>query len=104
MKVQIATLVLATAAALPAWAGNDPITELSGITGLSERKVQMVLGNRTAYAEYRYTYDRSVKAFTRAVGEENFHRLLNGEEVALRDAQGREVVIQIHRDVPSAAL
>ncbi|MCF7222571.1 hypothetical protein [Marilutibacter chinensis] len=103
MKVQIATLVLAAAAALPAWAGNDPITELSGITGLSERKVQMVLGNRTAYAEYRYTYDRSVRQFTRAVGEENFRRLLNGEEVSLRDAQGREVAIRLrHDDLPSA--
>lgn len=103
MKVQIATLVLAAAAALPAWAGNDPITELSGITGLSERKVQMVLGNRTAYAEYRYTYDRSVRQFTRAVGEENFRRLLNGEEVSLRDAQGREVAVRLRRDdLPSA--
>lgn len=103
MKVQIATLVLAAAAALPAWAGNDPITELSGITGLSERKVQMVLGNRTAYAEYRYTYDRSVRQFTRAVGEENYRRLLNGEEVALRDAQGREVAIRLrHDDLPAA--
>ena len=104
MNVQIATLVLAAAAALPAHAGDDPIAKLSDITGLSERKVQMVLGNRTAYAEYRYSYDRSVRTFTRAIGQENLQRLLDGEEVALRDARGREVVLQLQRDDLRTAL
>jgi hypothetical protein len=97
MKLQIATLALATAAAFPAWAGNDPINELSAITGLSERKVQMVLGNRTAFAEYRYTYDRSLEKFTEAVGRENMKRLMDGESVVLRDSAGREVVVQLPR-------
>ena len=97
MKLQIATLTLAAVAAFPAWAGNDPVTELSDITGLSERKVQMILGNRTAFAEYRYTYDRSLEKFTEAVGRENMKRLMDGESVVLRDRAGREVVVQLTR-------
>lgn len=104
MKMQIATFVLATVVATPAWAGNDPIAELSDISGLSERRVQMVLGNRSSFAEYRYTYDRSVEKFTRAIGKDNYQRLLDGKAIALRDANGREVVIQLRRDDLPATL
>ncbi len=95
MNAKITLFVLASFAAFPAVAGNDPVGDLSNITGLSERKVQMVLGNRTAFAEYRYTYDRALARFTRVVGKEGHERLLRGESVALRDSEGREVVVQL---------
>jgi hypothetical protein len=96
MKAKIAFIALAMAAAMPAWAA-DPIGDLSKISGLSERKVQMLLGNRTAFAEYPYTYDRSLRKFVGAVGRDNYDRLMNGESVALRDEAGNEYIVQIDR-------
>lgn len=97
MKAKIAFIALAMAAAMPAWAGEDPVGDLSKITGLSERKVQMLLGNRTAFAEYPYTYDRSLRKFVGAVGKDNYDRLMNGESVVLRDTVGNEYIVQIDR-------
>lgn len=99
MKAKIACIALAMAVVAPTWAAEqDPVSDLSQITGLSERKVQMVLGTRTSFAEYPYTYQRSLEKFVRAVGKENYENLMQGESIALRDRDGREVVIQIHRD------
>ena len=71
MKAKIAFIALALAASMPAWAeqSKDPIGDLAQATGLSERKVQMIVGNRTAFAEYPYTYDRALKKFVGAIGE-----------------------------------
>lgn len=102
MKGKLAFMVLALAATLPAWAAEDPIGDLSQITGLSERKVQMVLGTRTAFAEYVYTYDRSLRKFVGAVGKDNYERLMNGEAVALQDKQGRTYLVQITRETKDA--
>lgn len=99
MKAKIAFIALAMATTAPAWAAEDPIGDLSKITGLTERKVQMVLGARTAFAEYPYTYDRSLHKFVAAVGKDNYYRLMNGESVALRDKQGHQYIVQIPRDV-----
>ena len=71
MKAKIAFIALAMAATMPAWAA-DPVGDLSKVTGLSERKVQMLLGNRTAFAEYPYTYDRSLRKFVGTVGKDNY--------------------------------
>lgn len=101
MKAKIAFIALAMAAAMPAWAGDDPIGDLSKITGLSERKVQMILGARTAFAEYPYTYDRALRKFVSGVGKDNYHRLMNGESVALRDKAGNEYIVQVSRKQPS---
>ena len=100
MKAKIACIALAMAVVAPAWAAQseDPVSDLSQITGLSERKVQMVLGTRTSYAEYTYTYQRSLEKFVDAIGQSNYDQLMQGESIALRDRDGREVVIQIHRD------
>ncbi|MBB1088234.1 hypothetical protein H4F99_06980 [Lysobacter sp. SG-8] len=95
MHAKFATLVLATMAAFPAAANDDPVGTLSDVTGLSERKVQMVLGNRTAFAEHRYSYQRSLDQFTRAIGAEKHQRLMDGEPVVLVDRQGQEVVVQL---------
>lgn len=95
MKAKIAFIALAMAVAAPAWAYDDPIGDLSKITGLTERKVSMIVGNRTAFAEYPYTYDRALRKFVTAVGKENYQRLMNGEAVALEDTQGNEYIVQI---------
>ncbi len=97
MKAKIALIALAMAVAAPAWAGEDPVGDLSTITGLSERKVTMILGNRTAFAEYPYTYDRALRKFVSTVGKENYNRLMDGESVVLRDTQGNEYTVQIDR-------
>lgn len=82
MNARIALLALAMTATAPAFAGS-PISELADYTGLSERKVRMVLGNRTAFAEYRYTYDRSLAQFKRALGNDRYERLISGQPVEL---------------------
>ena len=94
MKAKIAFIALAMAVTAPAWAA-DPVGDLSKITGLSERKVQMIVGNRTAFAEYPYTYDRALEKFVAAIGEDNYDRLMDGEAVALHDAKGNEYIVQI---------
>ncbi|MGO4223012.1 hypothetical protein AB4Y64_14310 [Lysobacter sp. TAF61] len=100
MKAKIAFIALALAASMPAWAeqSKDPIGDLSQITGLSERKVQMVLGNRTAFAEYPYTYDRALDKFVDAVGEVKYQQLMNGESVAITDKQGHQYLVQVKRE------
>ena len=96
MKAKIAALVDALAAVAPsAWAQEDPIGDLAQITGLSERKVQMILGNRTSFAEYPYTYQRSLEKFVDAVGEVRYQMLISGQPVELQDDQGRKIVFQI---------
>ncbi|KQY55096.1 hypothetical protein ASD14_02765 [Lysobacter sp. Root494] len=61
----------------PAFAGDNPCNQLARETGLSERKINMVLGNRTSFAEYPYTYERSVATLRRAIGESRYDQLMN---------------------------
>jgi hypothetical protein len=90
MKAKLAVLVLALAAMSPVHAANYvDLEQLASETGLTVRKVQMILGTRTAFAEYPYTYQRSVAKFRRALGDENYHRLLSGQPVKL--SNGYEV-------------
>jgi hypothetical protein len=62
---------------------GDSIKQLAEHTGMSERKVQMVIGPRTAFPEYRASYQRAATQFRAAVGEDNFRRALNGESFVL---------------------
>jgi hypothetical protein len=96
MKAKIAALVVALATIAPsAFAQENPVGDLAQITGLSERKVQMILGNRTSFAEYPYTYQRSLEKFVDAVGEVRYEHLISGDPVELQDSQGRRIVFQI---------
>ena len=96
MKAKIAALAVALAAIAPsAWAQEDPVGDLAQITGLSERKVQMIIGNRSSFAEYPYTYQRSLEKFVDAVGEVRYQMLISGQPVELQDEQGRKIVFQI---------
>ena len=98
MKAKIAALVVALATVAPsAWSAEaeDPVGDLAQITGLSERKVQMIVGNRSSFAEYPYTYQRSLEKFVDAVGEVRYQMLISGHPVELQDEQGRTITFQI---------
>ena len=96
MKAKIACIALAMAVVAPTWAAEqDPVSDLSQITGLSERKVQMIVGNRSSFAEYPYTYQRSLEKFVDAVGEVRYQMLISGQPIELQDEQGQKVVFQI---------
>ncbi|NUO75275.1 MAG: hypothetical protein HOQ32_04600 [Lysobacter sp.] len=77
-------VVVAMAAAAPVYA-NEVVSTLSQETGLSERKVQMIVGNRTAFAEYTRSYDRSLEKFKRALGDERYERLMAGKTIQVGD-------------------
>jgi len=79
MNIKLAFLAAALiAASAPAFAGgDDPCKILAQETGLTERKVNMVLGNRTSFAEYPYTYQRSVEKLRKAIGEGRYDQLMN---------------------------
>ena len=76
-------LLAATLAAIsaPAFAGDDPCSQLARETGLSERKVNMILGNRTSFAEYPYTYERSVATLRKAIGAARYDQLKNNSNL-----------------------
>lgn len=99
MKTRIAVMVLALAAMLPAYAGGKDIQNLAAYTGMSVRKVKMILGARTAYAEYRYTYDRYQSRFVKAIGKANYERLMAGKPIRL----GNGVVVQLRAEDRVAA-
>ena len=71
-RIAIAATSLCTAALLataPALASEAQIEYVARESGLSERKVRMVLGNRTPYAEYRANYERSAARIKAAIGQ-----------------------------------
>jgi hypothetical protein len=86
-------LIAALLVAAPA-AGANSISDLSRATGLSERNVRMLVGARTPYAEYRCCYNAKLRQFKQALGEDNYHKLMNGETIVLeakRPAEQREL-------------
>lgn len=94
MKARLASIAVAMmVVTAPAWAAENPVRELARETGLSERKVQMILGTRTAFAEYTYTYDRALEKFKAGIGEERYQRLISGERVTL--PSGVEVQVRV---------
>lgn len=92
MKIKFAVLAFALVATLPAYAGDKDIQDLASYTGMSERKVKMILGTRTAYAEYPYTYERYKARFVKTLGKDNYQRLIAGEPVRLDNG----VVVRIN--------
>lgn len=95
MNTRLALLVAALAVmSAPAFAGDDPFRQLAEESGLSERRVHMILGTRTAYAEYPYTYERSVAKLRKAIGEHRYDRLVNDRNfiAASADSKARALV------------
>ena len=94
-RIAIAATSLCTAALLataPALASEAQIEYVARESGLSERKVRMVLGNRTPYAEYRANYERSAARIKDAIGQAQFERLVAG------------LSLQVPQDQPAVAL
>ena len=77
------TLTIAALLLLPALASADPIEDLARHTGMSERNVLMILGPHTPYANYRCCYQAKLRQFKKAVGEDNYDKLMNGENIVL---------------------
>jgi len=94
MKAKIAALIFAIATTSPAYAGQkNEVEKLASYTGLTVRKVQMILGTRTSFAEYPYTYQRSLEKFQKALGKENYDRLMSGRSIRLDN--GVEVQMRV---------
>jgi hypothetical protein len=84
MNIRLALLAVALAVvSAPAFAADNPVEVLSKQTGVSERHVRMLIGNRTPYPEYPYTYERELKKFKAGLGESNYRRLMSGETILL---------------------
>ena len=62
---------------------TNPIKELANYTGLNERRVRMILGCHTCFAEYRYAHHRSLKPFKHALGDERYEQLTAGKPIEL---------------------
>ena len=94
MKAKIAGMVIALAAMAPVQAAeNDDVERLAEYSGRTVRKVQMILGARTSFAEYPRTYQRSLEKFRKALGTENYDQLMAGRPIKLDN--GIEVQVQV---------
>jgi hypothetical protein len=82
-KLETCLLALALTPGLALAGSSLQIRDLAAATGLSERQVQMVVGARTAFAEYRTSYDRIERHFVKALGEERYRDLMAGREIVL---------------------
>jgi hypothetical protein len=88
MKIRLALLAASLVAiSAPAFAGDNPVEVLSQQTGVTERHVRMLIGNRTPYPEYRFAYDRELKKFKAGIGEANYQRLMSGQNIVLPSGQ-----------------
>jgi hypothetical protein len=67
--------------------GAHPVALLSGASGLSERQVQMVLGDRTSYAGYQASYDAADATFKKALGPEIYQHAKVEHELTVEDVQ-----------------
>lgn len=98
METATALIVLAMSAATPAYAA-DTVAALFEETGLTERQVQMIVGNRTPFIEHRYNYGRSLAQFKRALGKERAEQLIAGETVVLeRRREARIATLETRRN------
>lgn len=91
-KIAIAAIALMAVTAPTAAADEDPVKTLAEASGLSERQVRMITGDRSAFGEYRISYDRAQRKLKAAIGKANYQRLMSGQPVQLPN--GKEV--QIH--------
>lgn len=68
-------------------ASAQTIDLLAQASGLTTRQVRMVIGNPTAFMEYRASYDRVDRQFRLAIGEAAYQHLRNDGQLTARDAQ-----------------
>ena len=77
-----AALALPAASTAMAQEGINTIDLLAQASGLTSRQVQMVLGNRSAYAEYPISYDFVDRKFRDAVGPDIYRNLKERGELS----------------------
>lgn len=70
--------------AAPAVAGDDAIRALATHSGLTERKVAIVLGEPMSQLEQRYVYQDAKYRLERAIGRDTVDRLQDGQTVMIR--------------------
>lgn len=100
MKTNLLALTLLAAIAAPAAAQEATINlapipidaptlqyvtvrQLADETGLSPKRVRMVVGVHSSHAEYRINFDRVQKQFRNALGEERYNDLMAGRKIEL---------------------
>ena len=82
MNIRLACLAVALmAVSAPSMAGENT-KRLAQETGLTERQVQMVLGNRTPFAEYRTSYQHSVEKMVAVIGPARYNEMINNQRFA----------------------
>lgn len=74
-------------------AAVTPINLLAQASGLTQRQVQMVLGDRTAFAGYLANYERVDRKFQRAIGPEMYQRLKSDGELSPQDMQNLSAMV-----------
>lgn len=86
MNPRHALAIVLTCLAAPAVAGNgdDAIQTLAQHSGLTERKVAIVLGQPMSQLEQRYVYPGAKYRLERAIGRDTVRRLQQGETVMIR--------------------
>lgn len=77
------TLTITALFLLPVLASADPVEDLARETGMSERNVRMILGAHTPYPNYVCCYNAKLRQFKKAIGEDNYKKLMNGETIVL---------------------
>jgi hypothetical protein len=105
MKLRLACLAVALmAVSAPSMAG-DNTKQLARETGLTERQVQMVLGNRTPFAEYRTSYQPSLEKMQAAIGKERYNQMINSGHFAEAspDAKAQALLAVIEENRKNAA-
>ncbi|OZB58257.1 MAG: hypothetical protein B7X39_17700 [Lysobacterales bacterium 14-68-21] len=75
---------------------------LARASGLTERQVQMVLGNRTAFAEYRANYDAVDRRFQTAVGPQLYRHLKSDAPLTRQQIESLVAMMQARDDEAQA--
>ena len=109
MKMNLLALTLLAAIAAPAAAQDSTVNlapvpiaapevplqvtvrELADETGLSQRRVRMVIGPRSGYAEYLVTFNQAQRQFRNALGEERYNDLMAGRKIELYNQRAASV-------------
>lgn len=84
MNPRLVLALLLACAAAPAAADDDAIRVLAQHSGLTERKVAIVLGEPMSQLEQRYVYQGAKQRLERAIGRDAVRRLQEGETVVVR--------------------
>jgi hypothetical protein len=76
---------------------GNAIAMLSEATGISERQIQMVLGDRTYYAGYVASYDFVDQRLRRSIGPEMYRHLKQQGELTALDVQNLTAMVNARR-------